>query len=166
MKHKRFGFTIVEMIVVVVIIGLLASITTIAYRATQKSARDEKRKIDVAMLMGALAEYRADKGTYPKLGTCTGSSNPNECWSGEVWTMLKNEGYINDMPMPEMKITATGFTDKNVAPDGTAFYGYYSNPTLLAGDNYGIYVPRESGDCKDGKNYAASWWSSVQACNF
>lgn len=44
MNHKRYrrGFTIIEIIVVIVVIGILAAITFAVYAHTQKQARDTK----------------------------------------------------------------------------------------------------------------------------
>lgn len=61
--HKRFsGFTIVELLVVIVVIGILASITVVAYNGIQERARDTKRKSDVAQIVKLLATYEAQNG--------------------------------------------------------------------------------------------------------
>ena len=158
MKHKRLGFTIVELIITIVIIAILASITTIAYRETQKNARNEARKTDVAILMGALEEYRADKGGYPVMTTCTtGPGGANECYAGEVWTLLKDDGYLNNIPLPGLK-----YSSYNYAPDGKAHYAYYGPST----NAYAIMVLMEPARCKTGKNVKTTWWSSTPMCDF
>lgn len=64
-KHKRNGFTIVELLIVIVVIGILASITVVAYNGIQNRAKDVQNKSD-AVSLGKIAEtrYVAD-GSYP-----------------------------------------------------------------------------------------------------
>ena len=166
-KHKHLGFTVVELVVVIVVIAMLVTITTIAYRTTQADSRDKKRQADVMMLKAAIEEYYADNGSYPKFTTCT-SWGGTECWIGEAWQLLKDNGYLDKIPMPALKVTHSGVaaSNKNQAPDGNSFYGYVSSTADSSGKNYAIFVPLESGDCKTGKNVPSGWWNSVKSCDF
>ena len=162
MKHKRFGFTIVELIVVIVVIAILVSITSLAYRETQKNARNEARKTDVAVLMGAIEEYRADKGDYPKYtGTCTApGSLATQCWRDEIWTMLKEQGYLREIPHPDTPAPTPAY---NVA-SGKSNYGYLYAST----SSYSIYVPMEpatGASCFTGKN-PQTLGGFTSACSF
>ena len=159
-KHKSYGFTVVELIVVIVVIAVLASITAIAYRSTQADSRDKKRMADTMILKSAIDEYYADNGAYPRLTTCEYNSGA-ECVSGQVWTLLKDQGYLERMPMPDLA-TTTHTSGVNRAPGGKAYYLYLSKNST----EYQVYVPLESGDCKFGKNIIASYWSNVQTCDF
>lgn len=49
MKKSKSGFTIVELIVVIVVIAILASITLVAYNNVQKRALDTKIRTTVMM---------------------------------------------------------------------------------------------------------------------
>ena len=160
-KHKSYGFTVVELIVVIVVIAVLVSITAIAYRSTQADSRDKKRIADAMILKSAIDEYYADNGAYPRLTTCEYNSGA-ECVSGQVWTLLQGQGYLERIPMPDL--AATHHTSGiNLAPDGKAYYLYYSPSTGA----YNIYVPLESGDCKIAKNSTLpTLWSSVPECTF
>ena len=159
-KHKSYGFTVVELIVVIVVIAVLTSITAIAYRSTQADSRDKKRIADAMILKSAIDEYYADNGAYPRLTTCEYNSGA-ECVSGQVWTLLKDQGYLERIPMPDL--ATTHHTDGvNRAPGGKAYYLYLSRNST----NYQVYVPLESGDCKFGKNIVTSYWSSVKTCDF
>lgn len=159
-KHKSYGFTVVELIVVIVVIAVLTSIAAIAYRSTQADSRDKKRIADAMILKSAIDEYYADNGAYPRLTTCEYNSGA-ECVSGQVWTLLQEEGYLERMPMPDLA-TTTHTAGVNNAPGGKAYYLYFSNGST----NYQVYVPLESGDCKFGKKIVASQWSYVQTCDF
>jgi general secretion pathway protein G len=59
------GFTLVELMVVIVIIGLLATIVAINVIPATDTARIEKAKADIATIEQALEQYRLDNLTYP-----------------------------------------------------------------------------------------------------
>lgn len=67
-KPAEHGFTLVELLVVIVIIGLLATIVAINVIPAGNKARVEKAKADVATLEQALEQYRLDNLTYPASG--------------------------------------------------------------------------------------------------
>lgn len=46
----RGGFTLIEIIIVIVIIGILATVTLLALAPTQKSANDARRKIEISQI--------------------------------------------------------------------------------------------------------------------
>ncbi len=77
--HSRFktlksnirGFTLIELMVAISIVAILATIGIVAFGATQKSARDAKRKGDLADIKKALYLYRSGAGTFcPNPGGC------------------------------------------------------------------------------------------------
>jgi len=61
----RQGFTLVEMMVVVVIIGLLATVVAINVLPTQDRAMVTKAKADIATLEQAIETYRLDNLDFP-----------------------------------------------------------------------------------------------------
>lgn len=68
MPYKRAkGFTIVELLIVIVVIAILAAITIVAYNGIQARARDSVRKNDIAELVKATQLYAADKGDYAEV---------------------------------------------------------------------------------------------------
>lgn len=70
-KNKRArldaGFTLIELMVVIVIIGLLSTFVVINVLPSQDQAMVEKAKADVVLLEQAVEMYRLDNLTYPSV---------------------------------------------------------------------------------------------------
>ena len=64
-RSAEHGFTLVELMVVIVIIGLLATIVAINVIPATDTARVEKAKADIATIEQALEQYRLDNLSYP-----------------------------------------------------------------------------------------------------
>ena len=62
------GFTLVELMVVILILGLLTTVVVINVLPAQDKAMDQKSKTDIALLEQALERYRLDNFTYPPTG--------------------------------------------------------------------------------------------------
>jgi general secretion pathway protein G len=60
------GFSLVELMVVIVIIGLLATVVMINVLPSQDKAMKEKAKADIATLEQAVEGYKLDNLTFPK----------------------------------------------------------------------------------------------------
>lgn len=63
---KTKGFTLVELMVVTLVIGILISLSLAASTGAKKSARDGKRKADLEQIRSALEMYKTDQGEYPE----------------------------------------------------------------------------------------------------
>jgi type IV pilus assembly protein PilA len=68
LKQER-GFTIVELLIVIIVIGILATLVLIAYNNVQGQARDTKRQADANSIREAAETYKtaSNSGYYPDM---------------------------------------------------------------------------------------------------
>lgn len=62
---KNTGFTIVELLIVIVIIGVLAGITVVAFNGIQERARNARYASAIDSYTKALTAYKGEFGEYP-----------------------------------------------------------------------------------------------------
>lgn len=142
MKTRRSrGFTLIELMIVIAVVAILATITVISYNGVQQRARDSERKSDVTQLKVALDKYYAANSQYPAV-----------CPGGE------GQGCpVSYLQEPLAPYLATIPTD----PGGTTNeYTYVRGGT--SGNAYAIRVKYEATPvCKTGQNVNAGWWGSA-----
>jgi len=61
---SRKGFTLIEIMVVIAIIGILSSFLIGAFSGLRQTTRDSQRKTDLRLIQSALEIYRSDTGKY------------------------------------------------------------------------------------------------------
>jgi type II secretion system protein G len=100
------GFTLIEIMVVIAILGILITMISGSFLASQKKSRDLKRKSDVIQVGKALELYFNDRGRYPaaNMGVMTGCGDPAtliDCPWGSIWsntTTSPNTVYMAKLP--------------------------------------------------------------------
>jgi len=136
--QKQTGFTIVELLIVIVVIGILAAITIVAYNGVQKRASDSRRKSDIELIAKALEMYYIDVGRYP---AGSGSTTINASWSTTAdasWQNLINalKPYVATLPSDPIStpsVAVTGSSGYN--------YAYYANNSTFCGAAVGkMYI--------------------------
>lgn len=68
-KNVQKGFTIVELLIVIVVIGVLAAIVIVAYNGITSSAHESAVKSDLANFVKRAEIYKVENGSYPADGT-------------------------------------------------------------------------------------------------
>ena len=140
---KQSGFTIVELLIVIVIIGILAAITIVAYNGIQQRARDSARTSDIAGVQKALELYRADNGIYPSVGTDNVGYNLSDLSTALV------PKYINSIPNDPV----------------ATFTNYQYVRGAATSGSYGIRISYETRTaCHRGVGNAGIMWWSREAC--
>lgn len=91
-RHSQSGFTLIEIMVVVVIIGILATVILPNVLGRADQAQETKAKADIRQLESQLALYRLDNFNYPSTaqGLQALVTNPG---GGGNW-----RGYIKKLP--------------------------------------------------------------------
>ena len=95
--HKHTGFTLIEVIVVLVILGILASIVVPKVVSRTDQAQVVKAKQDLRAMESALQMYRVDNFSYPSTdqGLDALSSKPTTGPEAKNW---QPGGYIKKVP--------------------------------------------------------------------
>lgn len=65
LKERNRGFTIVELLIVIVVIGILALLVITTYSGIQAKARNSKRSSDVSTIQTQLEAFFQNSGYYP-----------------------------------------------------------------------------------------------------
>ncbi len=63
--RNQHGFTILELMTVVTIVGILATLAAPSYHASALKAKEATLRQDLFIMRDVLDQHRADKGKYP-----------------------------------------------------------------------------------------------------
>ena len=126
---SRFkAFTIVEMLVVVAIIAILATVMTISIGNSVVQSRDGKRMADITMIDKAIGLYAAEKRQFPQQDPCVSGAGANsKCIVG--WQIIQGDG------------------TSGIADDGAG--GWKSSNTTLFKAALNTYLPNLPTDPKN-----------------
>ncbi|MCA1661154.1 MAG: type II secretion system major pseudopilin GspG [Novosphingobium sp.] len=96
-EQRRNGFSLVELMVVIFIIGLLATVVLINVLPSQDKAMRVKAQGDIATLSQAMEMYRLDNLTYPGVGEGLAvlRSSPASLTLPQNY---RAGGYVKDLP--------------------------------------------------------------------
>lgn len=94
---KMNGFTLIEVMVVVVILGILAAVVVPKIMSRPEQARIVKVKQDILAIQSALDLYKLDNGYYPSTdqGLQALVSKPTSDPIPRNW---KSDGYLQQLP--------------------------------------------------------------------
>lgn len=117
----RFGFTIIEVLVVIAIVGLLASAVIIAINPSKRiaQANDARRKSDLGSIARALQTYYAEKLFYPD----PGSDLQAESTEGDDWIPGLRPDYLKNLPKDPKQAGIVG----SLAGIFSGFIGEFAN---------------------------------------
>lgn len=149
------GFTLVELIIVIVVIGILAAIILVAYGNVTARASDGARDTVVSQLKKAIELYKVDNGKYPVLKNSDGvNCQPAQggCLVSDLKSALTSSGTVSSIP------------DDPYESDTSKQIWYISDST---GAYYGLLVRgyKTKSSCRYlSPGASTAWWSSVAYC--
>ncbi len=133
---KRRGFTIVELLIVITIMGVLLVLSVASLRSSQASSRDVERKTDIESIVLALDDYYINGSDL----SITVGKYPST-------SLVSNNFTINDLKKTLRDIDIKSLTAPNVTNPTTTFKAAVNNTQTTAGvlpqptvDQY-IYQP-------------------------
>jgi len=92
---KQQGFTLIELMIVVAIIGILAAIAIPAYQDYTIRAQVSEGLNLSGGAKAAVSEFIMDRGTLPSDNTAAGLSQPNQINGKYVASVTNTDGIIN-----------------------------------------------------------------------
>lgn len=110
---KHSGFTIVELLIVIVVIAVLAAISIVAYTGIQGRARDAQRIQDMNTIVKALEVYKTIHDEYPT------AVSTNEAGGWEI----SHNGTSATNFLSALKSSTTGVSSVPVDPTNTTQSG-------------------------------------------
>lgn len=160
------GFTIVELLIVIVVIALLATMSIVAYNGMQRRAGETVLRSDLRNASKQLAVQNVESGSYPSDLTTANLKRSNKT---TYQYTASNGGYVltgsYDFPgVPTLCVSSTdttirtgacpGHTDPNSPGGSTANY-----QDLIASDNPAVYCRFDEAARTGGSGWQQANWN-------
>ena len=113
-KRRRDGFTLVEMLLVVAIIGILATVVVVNFAGKAKGAMIKATRGSIANVCLAIDTYESETGRFPPSLQSLVSNDGSPNWSGPYI----RGGLPNDSWGTPLRYTVKGDNDYIVTSDG------------------------------------------------
>ncbi len=147
MSRRRRGFTLIEMLMVVTIIGVLSSIAVPKFRTVKRRALATQIVGDVDVVRLATMSFFADSGYFPRE---TGAGNiprglrpylPNRFrFSKPDWQLDYDNWTSKKMSRKTGIVIGVSFTTRDRALGETAMSLFGNNPKFTVGRKYTVVI--------------------------
>lgn len=126
---SKKGFTLLELLISMIIIGILAALVSGNFFTSLKKGRDARRKADIQQVQRALEIYYEDKRAYPSFALTFGTAGL--CETKSVADCGSEKTYMGLLPQDPQKT------------QNSCQY-MYVHETTPNGEGYALYAPIEN----------------------
>ena len=127
MKKTVSGFTVVELLVVIVIIGILSTVGFVSFYSIQANVRDSERSSRVKIISEALEKYYDKNGEYP---SCAAMSSDPSVITSSVLPGIDPAVFTTPTATSGTNSILPSCGDLTSGADGFAYIGDGSNACL------------------------------------
>lgn len=162
MKQKQQGFTIVELLIVIVVIAILAAVTVVAYNGIQAKAKATSVESQVDQYRKALIQYATINREYPRAtgSFCLGetSNYPDGCYAGTTTddaTETKLHSVMSALPKVDVSCRVMG---AEICRRNMPFI--YQSNALVNGSSHAyfiMYFLENAQNCKLSGTLGGTW---------
>lgn len=158
-RSTKGGFTIVELLIVIVVVAILALVTVVSFRGVQDRARDASRVHDAQSIAKALELYKSQFGNYPN--EQSGGWDYSYNYPTTFIKELVESNVISRVPIDAVNTSSGGHYRYHLYPASIS-YGCDTS----RGDYYVLVIvkpeggtsPQSPGFSCSGRNWSAEGW--------
>lgn len=130
-RRRGAGFTLLEMMLVVLIIGMLATVSVVAIGSRLNSARESTTKVKLSELKTALLSYQMDYAAYPErleaLVPKYLEKVPKDGWNRDFF--YSPSGATDPLGAPRFELISTGKSGERGGQDNINVWTMDVTPT-------------------------------------
>ena len=149
-SNKLNGFTIVELLIVIVVLGILATITMTAYNGIQKRALNTGRLVEFQAWQKNFELYKTFNGSYPSMPNgnyCLGNDFPNGTCGN--WDQTGSYSYpqANSTPLLTQLATVASHPASQRTPANTRIGPYVTYDNSARTITFTTFFSDKPGTC-------------------
>lgn len=176
-RFEQKGFTLAELLIVIVVIGILAAITLVAYNGVQDRAKASQDASAVASWIQILSVYATNQGRYPIIAgypcatgvsgaTCAKTSGSTICLG--TGGASANLSVISDIESGAGVSSVPEFSQRSSSCQGSTYAGAFLYPSADGSTARLFYFMPNTWSCPTpgGATLSSSSQDSMTRCEY